>query len=45
MWPVGKAQFLKTRVSADIKQRVQHAAGEQLVTESVWLRRVVMGEL
>lgn len=45
MWPVGKAEFLKTRVSADIKRLVQRAAGEQLVTESVWLRRVVLGAL
>jgi hypothetical protein len=42
MWPVAATQFLKTRVSPDIKHRVQQAAGQQLVTESVWLRRLVM---
>ena len=42
MWPVGTTQFLKTRVSPDIKRQVQQAAGQQLVTESVWLRRLVM---
>jgi uncharacterized protein (DUF1778 family) len=45
MWPVDKPEFLKTRVSADIKRLVRRAAGEQLLTESVWLRRTVLGVL
>lgn len=39
---MAKAQFLKTRIAPDIKRRVQRAAEEQLVTESVWLRRAVV---
>lgn len=45
MWPVTAAQFLKTRVSPDIKRRVHEAARQQLVTESVWLRRLVFAEI
>lgn len=32
---------LKARVSAETKRRVQQAARQQLLTESIWLRRVV----
>jgi hypothetical protein len=39
------AQFLKTRVSPDIKHRVQQAASQQLITESIWLRRLVIQAL
>jgi hypothetical protein len=45
MWPVASEQFLKTRVSPDIKRLVQQAARQQLVTESVWLRRVILAEI
>src|SRR5215469_8432447 len=45
MWPVTATQFLKTRVSPDIKHRVQQAASQQLITESVWLKRLVMRAL
>ena len=45
MWPVGGSQFLKARVSPDLKRQVQHAAQEQLITESVWLRRLVAAAL
>jgi len=45
MWPVGAAQFLKTRVSPDIKHRVQQAASQQLITESIWLKRLVIQAL
>jgi Bacterial mobilisation protein (MobC) len=36
------ADFLKARVSSDTKQLVRAAADEQLLTESVWLRRAVL---
>jgi len=39
---VSATQFLKTRVSPDIKHRVQQAANQQLITESVWLKRLVI---
>src|SRR6516165_724007 len=45
MWPVVATQFLKTRVSPDIKHRVQQAASRQLITESIWLKRLVIQAL
>jgi hypothetical protein len=45
MWPVGASQFLKTRVSPDIKHRVQQTANQQLITESIWLKRLVIQAL
>jgi hypothetical protein len=35
------AQFLKTRISSETKERVHALAEQQLITESVWLKRVV----
>lgn len=35
------AQYLKTRVSAEMKKRVHALAEQQLITESVWLKRLV----
>lgn len=34
-------QFIKTRVSPQTKRSVQTAAQQQLITESIWLRRLV----
>jgi hypothetical protein len=45
MWPVAATQFLKTRVPPDIKQRVQQAASQRLITESTWLKRLVIRAL
>jgi hypothetical protein len=45
MWPVAATQFLKTRVSPGIKHRVQQAASRQLITESIWLKRLVIQAL
>ena len=45
MWPVVATQFLRTRVSPDIKRRVQQAASRQLITESIWLKRLVIQAL
>ena len=45
MWPVAATQFLKTRVSPDIKHRVQQAASQQIITESIWLKRLVIQAL
>lgn len=39
------AHFLKARISPETKRLVQAAAGEQLVTESVWLKRLVIAAL
>ena len=35
------AQFIKTKVSDDVKARVREAAERELLTESQWLRRAV----
>lgn len=39
------AQFLKTRVSSETKARVRSRAKEELITESVWVKRLVMAAL
>ena len=39
------AQFLKTRVSSDTKERVHALSEQQLITESVWLKRLVAAAL
>ena len=39
------SRYLKTRVSEEMKQRVLHAAQQQLLTESIWLRRVIHSAL
>ncbi|MGH8261983.1 MAG: plasmid mobilization relaxosome protein MobC [Steroidobacteraceae bacterium] len=39
------AQFLKTRISTETKRLVQAAAGEQSITESTWLTRLVVAAL
>jgi Bacterial mobilisation protein (MobC) len=39
------AQFIKARVSPETKLLVQTVAQEQLLTESIWLRRVVLRAL
>jgi hypothetical protein len=39
------AEFLKTRVSSETKARVHALAEQQLITESVWLRRLVTDAL
>lgn len=45
MWPMAAAHFLKTRISHEEKQRVQVLASELLITESVWLKQLVMRAL
>lgn len=45
MWPMVAAHFLKTRVSLDEKERVHAIAQELLITESVWLKRLVLTAL
>lgn len=39
------AQYLKTRVSSEMKGRVHALAEQQLITESVWLKRLVAAAL
>ncbi len=42
---MANAHFLKTTVSKETKQRVQELAEQQLLNESIWLRRVVAAAL
>jgi len=35
-------QFIKARVSSEMKERVHSLAEQQLITESVWLKRLVV---
>ena len=45
MWLMLATENLKTRVTPALKARVAKAAQEQLLTESIWLRRLVLREL
>lgn len=42
MWPMSSTQFLKTRVSPEEKRRVHARSAEQFLTESSWLRQLVL---
>ena len=42
---MGATEFLTTRVTSDIKERVTDVAREEFLTESIWLRRLVLREL
>lgn len=42
---MGVTEVLKTRVTPDTKARVAAVTQEQLLTESIWLRRLVLKEL
>jgi hypothetical protein len=45
MWPMAAAHFLKTRIRLEEKQRVHALASQLLITESVWLKRLVIRAL
>src|SRR6185437_11689279 len=45
MWPMVATHFIKTRLSHPEKQRVHALASQQLITESVWLRRLIVAAL
>jgi hypothetical protein len=42
---VGATEILATRVTPDIKERVTDVVREEFLTESIWLRRLVLREL
>jgi hypothetical protein len=42
---VGATEVLTTRVTPDVKERVTAIVREQFLTESIWLRRLVLQEL
>src|SRR6185369_10368098 len=45
MWSVVATDFFKVRVPSDVKRRVAAVARRKLLTESAWLRSLVMREL
>jgi len=42
---VGATEILSTRITAEIKEQVAAVAREEFLTESIWLRRLVLREL
>ena len=45
MWPVGVTEILRTRVTPETKVRVAEVTQERLLTESIWLRQLILKEL
>jgi hypothetical protein len=45
MWPVVASEFLKVRVPQNVKRRVTVAAESEYLSESAWLRRLVLRQL
>jgi len=43
--PVGATEVIKTRITPETKARVAEGTQAQLLTESIWLRRLVLREL
>lgn len=43
--PVGAREVIKTRITPETKARVAEVTQAQLLTESIWLRRLVLREL
>ena len=41
MWSIVESPFIKARVSPATKLRIREAAQRQLLTESIWLRRLI----
>jgi hypothetical protein len=45
LWPMGCTEFLKARVSPDIKLRAKAVAEREFLSEAAWLKRLVLREL
>lgn len=45
MWPMVATEFVKARLPLDLKQRVKALAAHQLLSESAWLKRLVVREV
>ena len=43
--PMGATEVIKTRITPETKERVAEVTQAQLLTESIWLRRLVLREL
>ena len=45
MWPMVASEFVKARLTSELKQRVKVLSERQLLSESAWLKRLVMREV
>ena len=45
MWPMVASEFVKARLPVELKQRVKVHSDRQLLSESAWLKRLVIREL
>ena len=45
MWPVGATEILRTRITPETKARVAAVTRARLMTESIWLRQLILREL
>lgn len=45
MWPMVATEFVKARLSLELKERVKALADRQLLSESAWLKRLVVREI
>jgi predicted HicB family RNase H-like nuclease len=45
MWPMVASEFIKARVPPNVKRRVAVVAEREYLSESAWLKRVVMRQL
>ena len=45
MWPVDATEILRTRVTPETKARVAEVTQARLLTESIWLRQLILREL
>jgi hypothetical protein len=45
LWPMACTEFLKARVSPEIKLRTKAVADRELISEATWLKRLVLREI
>ena len=45
MWPMAATEFIKARLSTELKERARLLAERQLLSESAWLKNLVVREL
>jgi hypothetical protein len=45
MWPMVATEFVKARLPVELKERVRALAERQLLSESAWLKRLVVREV
>jgi len=45
LWPMGCTEFLKARVSPEIKLQAKAVADREFLSEAAWLKRLVLREL